>query len=100
MARGTSIISLSTGASCIGASGSLEVAVPGISSGSSSTSVGVKADDDIDVDGVDSYSGSESDESRRMMRRVIVKIIFVSNAIMKSMQFNAYDHVYVSTVIV
>ena len=54
----------------------------------------------FDVGGVDSNSGSESDELRRMMGRVIAEIILVSNVIMKSMQCNAYDHVYVPTVIV
>ena len=65
--RGTSVTGLLAGASEVGASGSSGMAVPGISSGSSSISVGVKADDDIGVDGVDSYSGSESDVSLRMM---------------------------------
>ena len=100
MARGTSVTGLSTGASSIEASGSSEMAVPGISSGSSSISVGVEAVDDIGVCGVDSYSGSESDESRRMMGRDITEIILVSNVFMKSMQCNAYDHVYIPTVIV
>ena len=49
----------STGASGIGALGSSEIAVPGISSGFSSTSVDVEVNDDIGVGGVGSYSGSE-----------------------------------------
>ena len=90
--RGTPVTGLSVGTTGIGASGSSEIAVPGISSGSSSTSIGVEADDDIGVGGADSYSGSESDESRKMTGRDIAEISLVFKYDYDSMQCNAYDH--------
>ena len=64
--RGSPVTGLPIGTTGIEASGSSEIAVPGISSGSSSMSISVEAVDDIGVGGADSYSGSESDESRRL----------------------------------